>query len=211
MNSRRIAASCCVVTGRPGFGTACDGRHWCFHLVPSAALNSSVAPPIERTAKGGGSSPAGSQGATQLRQSLARSGGALRKQSANMNSRSAAILRWRKRNFISGWLGEIWEIWIRPRNTTSAPLRSTRKMANASQTWPVFFWLRVSGPRRVAGEHSIILNPLLQIAHKELGDILCGTREYQVAIAHYEQALRIQPDFAEAKQNLSFARTLAGR
>jgi len=69
--------------------------------------------------------------------------------------------------------------------------------------------LRTEARRRY--EHSIILNPLLQIAHKELGDIICGTREYQAAIAHYEQALRIQPDFAEAKQNLSFARTLAGR
>jgi Flp pilus assembly protein TadD len=56
-------------------------------------------------------------------------------------------------------------------------------------------------------EHSLVLNPILQIAHKELGDILCGTGEYQAAITHYEAALRIQPDFAEAKQNLAFART----
>lgn len=60
-------------------------------------------------------------------------------------------------------------------------------------------------------EHSLTLNPLLQIAHKELGDILCGTGEYQEAIAHYEAALRIQPDFAEAKQNLAFARSLTGQ
>lgn len=57
-------------------------------------------------------------------------------------------------------------------------------------------------------EHSITLNPTLQVAHKELGDILCGSGEYQAAITHYEAALRIQPDFAEAKQNLSFARSL---
>jgi Flp pilus assembly protein TadD len=62
---------------------------------------------------------------------------------------------------------------------------------------------------RLRFEHSITLNPLLQIAHKELGDILCGDGEYQPAIAHYEAALRIQPDFAEAKQNLAFARSLA--
>jgi len=60
-------------------------------------------------------------------------------------------------------------------------------------------------------EHSITLNPLLQIAHKELGDILRGDGEYQAAIAHYEAALRIQPDFAEAKQNLAFARSLVGQ
>jgi len=60
-------------------------------------------------------------------------------------------------------------------------------------------------------EHSLSLSPVLQIAHKELGDILCGEGEYRAAIAHYEAALRIQPDFVEARQNLSFARSLAGR
>ena len=58
-------------------------------------------------------------------------------------------------------------------------------------------------------EHSITLNPLLQIAHKELADIMRGDGEYQAAIAHYEAALRIQPDFAEAKENLAFTRSLA--
>jgi Flp pilus assembly protein TadD len=61
---------------------------------------------------------------------------------------------------------------------------------------------------RVRYEHSLTLNSNLQVAHKELADLLCGAGEYQAAIAHYEAALRIQPDFAEAKQNLSFARTL---
>ncbi len=60
-------------------------------------------------------------------------------------------------------------------------------------------------------EHSLSVNPDLQIAHKELADILCGNLEYDSAIAHYEEALRIQPDFNEAKQNLAFARSLVGR
>ena len=55
------------------------------------------------------------------------------------------------------------------------------------------------------------MNPDLQIAHKELADILCGDLEYESAIAHYEEALRIQPDYLEAKKNLSFARTLVGQ
>ena len=59
-------------------------------------------------------------------------------------------------------------------------------------------------------EHTLSLTPDLQIAHKELADILCGAGEYDSAIAHYEQALRIQPDFKEARDNLSFARSLAG-
>lgn len=68
--------------------------------------------------------------------------------------------------------------------------------------------MRAEARRRY--EHSLSVQPDLQIAHKELADILCGDGEYDSAIAHYQEALRIQPDFKEAKQNLSFARTLAG-
>jgi len=64
---------------------------------------------------------------------------------------------------------------------------------------------------RARFEHSLTLNSNLQVAHKELGDLLRGTGEYQAAIAHYEAALRIQPDYVEAQQNLSFARSLTGR
>lgn len=60
-------------------------------------------------------------------------------------------------------------------------------------------------------ERSLSIDPGLQIAHKELGDLLCGTGEYRAAIEHYEAALRIQPDFVEAKQNLNFAKSLAGK
>jgi predicted negative regulator of RcsB-dependent stress response len=63
---------------------------------------------------------------------------------------------------------------------------------------------------RARYEHSLTLDPRLQVAHKELGDIICGTGDYQAAIAHYEAALRIQPDFVEAKQNLSFTKSLLG-
>jgi Tfp pilus assembly protein PilF len=59
-------------------------------------------------------------------------------------------------------------------------------------------------------EHSLSLSPDLQIAHKELADILCSDGEYNSAIAHYEEAIRIQPDYRAAKENLRFARTLAG-
>jgi len=60
-------------------------------------------------------------------------------------------------------------------------------------------------------EHSLSINPNLQVAHKELADILCGQGEYDLAITHYEEAIRIQPDFKEAQQNLAFTRTLTGR
>ena len=84
-------------------------------------------------------------------------------------------------------------------------------MPSANRIWPVILvskGLRSEARRRY--EHSLSVNPDLQIAHKELADILCGDGEYDLAIAHYEEALRIQPDFKEAKQNLAFTRTLVG-
>jgi Tfp pilus assembly protein PilF len=57
-------------------------------------------------------------------------------------------------------------------------------------------------------EHSLSLHSDLHIAHKELADLLRDSGEYEAAIAHYEAAVRIQPSFAEAKQNLSFVRSL---
>ena len=64
---------------------------------------------------------------------------------------------------------------------------------------------------RTRYEHALSLDSAQPLAHKELADILCGTGEFDAAIAHYESALRLQPDFVQAKENLSFARTLAGR
>jgi Flp pilus assembly protein TadD len=59
-------------------------------------------------------------------------------------------------------------------------------------------------------EHSLQINPNLFLAHKELGDLLCHAGEYEAAIDHYNAALRIRPNFPEAKDNLAFARSLAG-
>jgi Flp pilus assembly protein TadD len=59
-------------------------------------------------------------------------------------------------------------------------------------------------------EHSLQSDPTLFLAHKELGDLLCHAGEYDAAIDHYNQALRLRPNFPEAKDNLAFARSLAG-
>jgi len=45
------------------------------------------------------------------------------------------------------------------------------------------------------------------IAHKELADLLFDAGAYQSAVTHYEEALRLQPDFVEAKEQLEFARS----
>jgi tetratricopeptide (TPR) repeat protein len=59
-------------------------------------------------------------------------------------------------------------------------------------------------------EHSLQIDPNLFLAHKELGDLLCHAGEYDAAIDHYNEALRLRPNFPEAKDNLAFARSLAG-
>jgi Flp pilus assembly protein TadD len=59
-------------------------------------------------------------------------------------------------------------------------------------------------------EHSLQLDPTLFLAHKELADLLCHKGEYDAAIGHYNEALRLRPNFPEAKDNLAFARSLAG-
>jgi hypothetical protein len=66
---------------------------------------------------------------------------------------------------------------------------------------------------RLRFEHSLSLSPnqpLAPLAHKEFADLLCGLGEYAGAISHYETALRLEPDYAQAQENLAFTRTLAG-
>jgi tetratricopeptide (TPR) repeat protein len=63
-------------------------------------------------------------------------------------------------------------------------------------------------------EHSLSSAPnqlLAPLAHKEFADLLCGFGEYQAAVSHYEAALRAQPEYVEAQQNLRFARSLADK
>jgi Flp pilus assembly protein TadD len=60
-------------------------------------------------------------------------------------------------------------------------------------------------------EHSLQVDPTLFLAHKQLADLLCQAGEYDAAIGHYNEALRLRPNFPEAKDNLAFARSLAGR
>jgi len=59
-------------------------------------------------------------------------------------------------------------------------------------------------------EHSLQVDPTLFLAHKQLADLLCQAGEYDAAIGHYNEALRLRPNFPEAKDNLAFARSLAG-
>jgi hypothetical protein len=59
-------------------------------------------------------------------------------------------------------------------------------------------------------ERSVLLNRDLDLAHKSLADLLCQSGEYDAAVVQYLEALRIRPEYREAKENLAFARSLAG-
>jgi hypothetical protein len=64
---------------------------------------------------------------------------------------------------------------------------------------------RVEARRRY--EHSLSLDPTLFLAHKQLGDLLFNAGELDGAISHYAEAVRLKPDFADAKRRLEFARS----
>jgi len=53
-------------------------------------------------------------------------------------------------------------------------------------------------------------NPAAWLAHNNLGNVLLGRGQNQAAVAHFEQALRLHPDYAEAEYNLGLARATLG-
>jgi len=66
---------------------------------------------------------------------------------------------------------------------------------------------------RARFEHSLSLDPnqrYAPLAHKEFADLLFRLGEYQSAVAHYEEALRMQPDYPDARESLAFARSFLG-
>ncbi len=57
--------------------------------------------------------------------------------------------------------------------------------------------------------HTLACTTRNRVAHCNLGNVLAGRGQIDSAIAHYQKALEIMPDFAEAHNNLAVA--LAGR
>ena len=74
-------------------------------------------------------------------------------------------------------------------------------------------WIRASvyGDAETLWRDTLAKNPNAWLAHNNLGDALVQAGRVQEAIGHYEQALRIKPDYAEAHYNLGIALVQAGR
>ena len=190
---------------------------WAALVIPFGALCAAqlvgrVVPPIERTAKVAEVLPQDPKAQLNYGKAL-HEAGRVEEAISKYEFAISRIPRWRRRSFILGWLGRIWEIWIEHIEHYERSLRAGSEENGKCESnlagILVSKGLRAEARRRY--EHSLSVNPNLQIAHKELADILCGDGEYDSAIAHYEEALRIQPDFVEAKQNLGFRAHPVGR
>jgi hypothetical protein len=205
---------------------------WAVLVIPFAALCGAqlvgrVVPPIERTGKVAEVLPQDPQ--AQLNYGNALHKEALTSPELNEEARRTRIEEAkrkyefaisRKPDFAEAefWLGNAWsdlgELDLAIQHYERSLLLDPKNGKCESHLAGVLVskGLRAEARRRYEHSlsHGLLTQPDLQIAHKELADILSGAGEYDSAIAHYEEALRIQPDFNEAKQNLSFARTLTG-
>jgi Flp pilus assembly protein TadD len=206
---------------------------WAVLVVPFAALCATqllgrVVPAVERTAKVAEVLPGDAQ--AQLNY-----GNALHKEALSSPELSEEARRTRigeaKRKYefavsrkpdsadAEFWLGNAWsdlgEFDLAVQHYERSLLLDPKNGKCESHLAGILVWKgqRTEARRRYEHSlsHNLLTQPDLQIAHKELADILRGDGEYDAAIAHYEKALRIQPDFKEARDNLNFARSLAGR
>jgi tetratricopeptide (TPR) repeat protein len=77
----------------------------------------------------------------------------------------------------------------------------------------VFTWRQAHGYRNLETlwRDTLTKNPNAWLAHNNLSIILLQEGRIEDAIGHYEQALRLKPDYAEAHYNLGLALWQAGR
>ena len=81
----------------------------------------------------------------------------------------------------------------RPRFALRAPCHFLRRLSRLS-------------PGRDAEEHlqtSVQLDPEQYMAHTSLGELLAKQEKLTEARSHFEQALKIAPDYAPARKNLA--------
>jgi tetratricopeptide (TPR) repeat protein len=68
---------------------------------------------------------------------------------------------------------------------------------------------KMPGEARRHFERSLALKPQQVLARKELADLQSDAGEYDAAIENYLAALKLQPDFAQARAGLGLAQSMA--
>lgn len=192
------------------------GLRWAVLVIPVAALCAAqlggrVVPAVERTAKVAEILPADAQAQLNYGKALHQAG---RFQSA-IERYEAALQRDPSLAEAEFYLGQAWSDLADLDKATEHYERALRLSPNNGR-WEFRLARALAAKKlpqeaRAHFEHALGLDAAQPIAHKELADILCDFGEFQAAIAHYETALRLDPDYIEAKENLSFARSFLGR
>jgi hypothetical protein len=191
------------------------GLRWAGLVIPFAVLCSAqllgrVVPPIERTAKVAEVLPQDPRAQLNYGKALHEAG---RIEEA-LERYEFAVRRNPALAEAEFYLGLAWsdlEKWERSAQHYERSLLLDPK--NAKAECNLGNVLAKRGMRDEARRHyqrSLLLDRNLDFAHKNLADLLCQGGEYEAAIAQYLEALRIHPDYREAKENLAFARSLAG-
>ena len=192
------------------------GLRWAMLVVPVAALCAAqlggrVVPALERTAKVAEILPRDAQAQLNYGKALHGAG-----QIENAKQRyEAAVSRDPSLAEAEFYLGQAWydlgdvdqaiEHYERALRLSPNNGRWEFRLARALAT------KTLEKEARVRFEHALVLDTAQPMAHKELADILFHFGEYQSAVAHYETAIRLDPDYVEAKENLGFARSFLGK
>ncbi|MEY2576084.1 MAG: hypothetical protein QOF80_1571 [Verrucomicrobiota bacterium] len=188
------------------------GLRWAILVVPVAALCAAqlggrVVPAVERTAKVAEVLPADPQAQLNYGKALHEAG---RLEEA-IERYQNALARNPKLAEAEYYLGFAWtELADLDRAIEHEQRAVALEPGNARYEFRLAHALAAKGLLKEARERfvrSLSVDPNLALVHKELADLLCGIGEFQDAVTHYEAALRLQPDFVEAKQGLSFARS----
>jgi hypothetical protein len=192
------------------------GLRWAVLIIPVAALCAAqlggrVVPAVERTAKVAEVLPADPQ--AQLNYGKALHGVGRLKEAIERYQN--ALARNPKLAEPEYYLGLAWtELGDLDRAMEHGRRAVAIEPGNARYEFLLAHTLAAKGllkEAREGFERSVSADPNLALVHKELADLLCGLGEFQGAVTHYEAALRLQPDFVEAKQGLSFARSFTGK
>ena len=192
------------------------GLRWAVLVVPVAALCAAqlagrVVPPLERTAKVAEILPENAQAQLNYGMALYEAG----QFRSALERCEAALSRDPKLAEAEFYLGRAWYDLDDVDKSIEHYERALRLSPNNGR-WE-FRLARALADKKLAKEardrfeHALALDTAQPIAHKELADLLVSFGEYQSAIAHYETAIRLDPDYVEAKQNLDFARSFVGK